>query len=118
MVKRRDEIGERRVQKAQGGNGEVVFNDWLLPDEAKGHGRLFSKLVVPPGASIGYHEHQGEFEAYYVLSGEATISDNGTETILKAGDMNLCLDGSGHGTENRGSEDLVIIALILNTLKE
>ena len=79
---------------------------------------LFQIIIVPPGASIGYHEHHGEFEAYYVLSGEATISDNGEEKVLRAGDMNLCLDGSGHGTENRGSEDLVIIALIMKPLAE
>lgn len=27
MVRRKEEIGERRVKNAQGGKGEVVFND-------------------------------------------------------------------------------------------
>ncbi len=115
MIRRSEDIKERRVQNAQGGDNGVVFYDWLLPDEARGHGRVFSKLVIPPGASIGYHEHSGEFEAYYVLSGEAAVNDNGEEVILKAGDMNLCKSGCGHGTRNNGTEDLVLMVLIMNT---
>ena len=117
MIRRKEEIRERCVQNAQGGDNEVVFYDWLLPEEAKGHGRVFSKLVIPPGASIGYHEHSGEFEAYYVISGEATVNDNGSEVVLHPGDMNYCKDGEGHGTKNNGIEDLVLMALIMNTLE-
>ena len=116
MIRRKEEIRIRPVQNAQGGEGEVVFYDWLLPEEAKGHGRVFSKLVIPPGASIGYHTHEGEFEAYYVLSGEATVDDNGTSLVLREGDMHLCKDGDGHGTKNCSDRDLVLLALILNSL--
>ena len=84
---------------------------WLMM-----HGRLFSKLVIPAGASIGYHEHSSEFETFYVISGEATVDDNGTQVVLKPGDMHTCKDGDGHGVRNNGTEDLVMIALILNTL--
>ena len=116
MVRRKQDIRVRTVEKAQGGKGEVIFHDWLLPEEAPGHGRVFSKLVLPPGSSIGYHTHEGEFEAYYVVSGEATVDDNGTKTILHAGDMDLCESGAGHSTENNGTEDLVLMALIMNCL--
>ena len=116
MIRRSDDIKERRVQNARGGDNEVIFYDWMKPEDAKGHGRLFSKLVIPPGASIGYHEHSGDFEAFYVISGEATIDDNGKTEVLKAGDMAICKDGEGHGTRNNGSEDLVLIAMIMNTL--
>ena len=73
MIKRSSEIRKRDVEHAQGGEGTVTFFDWLLPEEAPGHGRVFSKLVIPPGSSIGYHTHEGEFEAYYVLSGEVSL---------------------------------------------
>ena len=116
MIRRSDEIKERRVQNARGGDNEVIFYDWMKPEDAKGHGRLFSELVIPPGASIGYHEHSGEFEAFYVISGEATIDDNGKQEVIKAGDMAICKDGEGHSTRNNGSEDLVLIAMIMNTL--
>ena len=118
MVREKQDIRERIVKNAQGGRGEVTFYDWLLPEEAPGHGRVFSKLVLPPGSSIGYHTHEGEFEAYYVVSGEATVDDNGTKKVLHPGDMNLCRSGDGHGTENNGTEDLVLMALIMNCLQD
>ncbi|MCR4717620.1 MAG: cupin domain-containing protein [Lachnospiraceae bacterium] len=116
MIRRKADIRVRNVENAQGGEGTVTFSDWLLPEEAAGHGRTFSTLVIPPGASIGYHEHEGEFEAYLVLSGEATVNDNGEEVTLYEGDMNLCKDGAGHGTKNNTDKDLVLMALIMNSL--
>jgi len=117
MIRRKEDIRERTVENAQGGDGKVTFYDWLLPEEAPGHGRVFSKLVIPPGASIGYHEHHGEFEAYIVLSGEATVHDNGEEAILHEGDMHLCRDSEGHSTNNHSDKELVLMALIMNTLE-
>ena len=75
---------------------------------------MFSKVVIPQGASIGYHEHSKEFETFYVLSGEAVINDNGTEVVLKAGDMHICADGNSHSVKNNKEEDLVMIVFILN----
>ena len=51
-----------------------------------------------------------------MIEGEATVNDNGKETVLHVGDMHLCENGNGHGTENRSDKDLVMIALILNDL--
>ena len=116
MVRRKEEVRVRNVTNAQGGQGTVTFYDWLLPEDAPGHGRVFSRLVIPPGCSIGNHGHEGEFEAYCVLSGEATVNDNGQEVVLHEGDMHLCADGDSHGTENRSDRDLVLMALILNSL--
>ena len=116
MIRRKDEIRVREVKNAQGGNGSVFFHDWLLPEEAPGHGRVFSKIVLPPGSSIGYHEHQGEFEAYLVAAGSGRVIDGDKEEKLYAGDMHICKSGSGHMTENTGNEDLVLYALIMNDL--
>lgn len=117
MVRRKADIRIRTVENAQGGEGKVTFEDWLLPQEAPGHGRVFSRLVIPPGASIGYHGHNGEFEAYVVLSGEAFVDDNGEEVVLHEGDMHMCKDGDGHSTKNASDQDLVLMALIMNTLE-
>ena len=117
MVRRSEEITPRRVQNARGGDNEVIYYDWIKPEEFVGYGRMLSKLVIPPGASIGYHEHDGEIGAYYVLAGEATVNDNGKEVILHAGDMTLCPDGCAHSTRNNGTEDLVLMAVIMDVEK-
>ena len=116
MIRRKEDIRIREVTNAQGGKGSVFFHDWLLPEEAPGHGRVFSEIVIPPGSSIAPHAHHGEFEAFYVLSGIATVTDGDTETELFPGDMNLCTDGSVHGVENCTTEKLRLLALIMNTL--
>lgn len=114
MIKRKDDIQIRAVKGAQGGKGEIYFHDWLTKDEAYGLGRVFSKLVIPPGSSIGVHQHLGEFEAFYVLSGQATVTDGNEMAVLNTGDMNLCREGDFHGVENCTDEELVLLALIMN----
>jgi quercetin dioxygenase-like cupin family protein len=116
MIRQKDEVRIRKVSNAQGGKGDIFFHDWLLPEEAPGHGRVFSKLVIPSGCSIGPHPHNGEFEAFYVLEGTATVTDGDTVVEVPAGGMNLCREGDVHGVENKTGEDLVLMALIMKVL--
>lgn len=115
MIKRKEDIQVRIVKEAQKGKGEIYFHDWLTKDEAYGLGRVFSRLVIPSGSSIGVHQHVGEFEAFYVLEGQATVTDGDKIEVLNPGDMNLCREGDFHGVENCGDTDLVLLALIMNT---
>lgn len=117
MIRRKEDVNVRKVTNAQNGNGDVFFHDWLLAGEAANHGRVFSKLVVPSGSSIGYHQHIKEFEAIYVLEGVATVNENGKEELLYPGDMSLCRDGESHSLTNNGESDLVVIALIMDNLE-
>ena len=66
------------------------------------------------GSSLGYHEHHGNTETYFILSGTGEYSDNGEKYTVKAGDCTFCAEGNGHGLENTGNEDLVFMALIIN----
>lgn len=116
MIRQKDEVQIRKVSNAQGGKGDIFFHDWLLAAEAPGHGRVFSKLVIPPGCSIAPHQHNGEFEAFYVLEGTATVTDGEEVISVPAGGMNLCKEGDRHGVENQTEEDLVLLALIMNSL--
>jgi quercetin dioxygenase-like cupin family protein len=116
MIRQKEDVQIRKVSNAQGGKGDVFFHDWLLPDEAPGHGRVFSKLVIPPGCSIAPHQHKGEFEAIYVLEGTATVTDGDQVVEIAEGGMNLCREGDTHGVENKTEKDLVLIALIMKNL--
>jgi len=117
MIRRKEDVRIRKVDNAMGGKGHVCFHDWLLPEEAPGHGRVFSKVVIPSGCSIGMHEHKGEFEAFTVISGEGQYYDGDQEPVaIKVGDMTLCNSGEKHSVANEGTEDLVLMALIMNVL--
>lgn len=113
MIRTKEEVSVREVTNAMGGKGTICFHDWLLPEEAYDHGRLFSKLVIPPGCSIGVHIHRDEFEAFYVLAGTATVTDGDEVIQVEEGGMNLCRKDSTHGVENCTDKDLILLALIM-----
>jgi uncharacterized cupin superfamily protein len=99
-------------KNAQHGNGMIQVKQLASPDQFYGHTRIFNHITVKPGCSIGYHVHEHETEFYYILKGEAVYSDNGTETVLRAGDVSATCHGEGHGLENRSQEPVELIALI------
>lgn len=114
MVRERDSKIYERKASPFGGNGEITVRHLLNgAEEMYQTGRVFGHTTVYPGSSIGYHIHTGESETYYILSGTAKYNDNGTERILRAGDVTFTGTGEGHGIEAIGNEPLEMIALIL-----
>ena len=108
-------VNQVKAEKKANGKGEITINHLLGANELGGND-MFAKVVIPPGCSIGYHEHHGNTETYHILQGEALYNDNGTETKVGAGTTTFCPDGEGHSIENCGTEDLVFIALITKTI--
>ena len=82
-------------------------------DELYGKGRLFNRMIIQPGNSIGEHKHEGDNEIFYFLSGTGTYNDNGTIVEVGPGDVTVCNDGELHGLKNTGNVPLEFIALIL-----
>ena len=103
----------RRVENMSGGKGHVLIKDILGEKELNGKCGLYSEVTIEPGCSLGYHEHHGESETYYILSGKGDYNDNGTVRPVKAGDITYTPNGCGHGLENTGDENLVFMALII-----
>lgn len=104
-----------KAQNKANGKGEITINHLLGKDQL-GANDMLAKVVIPPGCSIGYHEHHGNTETYHILQGEALYSNNGEEMKISAGTTTFCPDGEGHSIESCGSEDLVFIALISKTV--
>ena len=108
--------GEREVVKAErvnGGAGFIMREALTSAEEMGNYCRMFSKVTLPPNCEIGHHEHHGETETYYILSGKGMYDDNGKAFPVEAGDVFFCKDGDGHGMKNTGEEDQAFIALIL-----
>ena len=102
-------------QNARGGNGTVYFYHVVESKDLYGHGRLYAKVVLPQGSSIGVHEHIHETEPYYILEGTGTfIDENGERVPVHAGDCCTILPGQSHGIENNSDQDLVMMALVYN----
>lgn len=105
----------QRINRPSGnGNGEFYIEK-ILDKELGQKCSLYAKVIVPPKASVGYHEHHGDSESYYILEGEGVYDDNGEKRAVKAGDSTWTPDGFGHSIENTGDKDLVFMALIINS---
>ena len=97
----------------KGGDGEAIVTEFVTSKELNEKGRLFGKIRLEPGSSIGYHVHEGESELFYVLEGVATYNDNGEVYEATAGDTLVVSSGNGHSIATRGTEPLEVIALIV-----
>ena len=113
MVKKPAEQKIAVTENLRGGEGSTSIQSMLDQQEMYDKGRLFGRILLKPGCSIGYHVHENEMEAYTVIRGTALYDDNGIKTELEPGDTTYTPCGQGHSVLNNGTEDLEIIALIL-----
>lgn len=102
-----------KVKKMAGGKGHVIIEHLLGEAELDGKCGLYAKVTIEPGCTLGFHEHHGETETYYILSGEGSYNDGEKSFPVKTGDVTFCPDGSGHALDNTGDTDLVFMALII-----
>lgn len=113
MFIQQDQMKRETRTEMRGGKGNVELLHIIGEDGLNRRGRMFAEITLEPGCSIGYHEHHGESEIFYILQGQGMVSDNGTPTAVQAGDCAICEDGQGHSIENTGKEALRFMALII-----
>jgi mannose-6-phosphate isomerase-like protein (cupin superfamily) len=97
----------------RGGTGEVTVQHLFASAEFGGKVRLCARLTLPPGASIGMHQHVGEDEVYLVTRGSGVLSEEGGETRVAAGTAILTGQGASHAVRNDTGESLEILAFIV-----
>ena len=98
-----------------GGDGTAVIEKLMNVAEYHNQVKVFNLVTLKPGCSLGYHEHHGNSETYFILEGEGLYNDNGTEMMVGPGVVTFCPDGEGHGVKNAGLVDFKYIALVVNT---
>ena len=114
MIRKAENCAVELREHMRDGDGTVKLTGFIAsPEELNGKGRLFSKITLEPGCSIGYHVHEDDGELFYILSGTAEYSDNGSVETVTAGDVTICPPGTGHSIANRGTETVELVALIL-----
>lgn len=112
MIHREKDMPTDTRPAMRGGNGSVHICH-LEKDNLPDNGRLFARLTLVPGASIGVHTHENEVELFYFAQGEGIVTDDGAPIPVKAGDSMTTPSGHSHSVENTGTENLEIIAVII-----
>ncbi|MCR5338602.1 MAG: cupin domain-containing protein [Lachnospiraceae bacterium] len=114
MIRKKDECKVEYREKMRDGDGTVVITNFIAgPEELYEKGRLFSRITLNPGCSIGYHVHETDSELFFIESGTAVYSDNGEEVTVTPGDVCICPKGTGHSIANKTDEVVEFIALIV-----
>jgi mannose-6-phosphate isomerase-like protein (cupin superfamily) len=113
MIKRNTEMEKEVRERMRDGAGAVEMIHVFRNTELTGRARLFAHMRLPPGSSIGYHRHDGEEEIFYILSGTATVNDDGVVSTVISGDAVLTGSGHSHSIANQGSDPLEFMAVIL-----
>lgn len=108
IIRTEDMKVELRTGEREGTLTRLV-DDALMHNKSK----LFARITLKPGSRTPLHKHEGDFEVYYIVSGQAMVNDNGELKPAKAGDIIFTDHGESHSLENTGESDLEFIALIL-----
>ncbi|MDR2482933.1 MAG: cupin domain-containing protein [Treponema sp.] len=111
MVIHRNEMKTERKENMRGGEGAASLTHFTGGPER--HTRLAAELSLPPGASIGYHQHTDETEYFVFLEGSGVVNDNGADIPVQKGDVMITGGGASHGVKNTGAVPLVFNAFII-----
>ncbi len=113
MVKRHEDIDVLVLKDFRGGEGEIRIKSMVTNEEIYNKGRLFGHTVINPGCSVGYHQHVGDCEGYYIIKGKGEFNDNGTLIEVGVGDYMHTPDGEWHGIKCLGDEPLELMAIVI-----
>ena len=108
------------VEGLAGGKGKATRYEIVSKEELNGHGRLYARIVLKPGSSVGWHQHIHDTEPYYILRGEGDFLEGDTgdgerkRTRVHAGQVCVIQVGQWHSLENNSDGELEFMALIYN----
>ena len=69
--------------------------------------------TIHPGGSIGMHTQSSGDDINYIIAGTGKAICNGNEELLEPGVMHICPQGSEHTIINTGTEDLVMLTVVV-----
>lgn len=113
MIRYADQMKQEKREHMRDGDGTVTLTPAFEAEDIHSKTRLFSRITLPVGASIGFHTHDNEEEFYYFLSGMGEFNDNGELHTIQAGDATVTGCGKGHAVRNTGNVPLEMLAVIV-----
>ena len=111
IVRNVADVHERVGQSRHGGAGVISQRRVFEGADFDSLLTVIAFDTLPPGAEIGMHHHGGEEELYIIVAGEGTMTVDGTDTPIRAGDVALTKPGSSHSVRNTSTGDLQLIAI-------
>lgn len=113
MIRKAQECAAETREHMRDGLGTVKMTHFVNKEELYGKGRLFSRITLEPGCSIGWHVHETDSEIFFVERGCPVYNDGGEEKTVFPGDVLICPAGTGHAIANPTDETVDVIAVIV-----
>jgi len=73
--------------------------------------RFMNYLTLPPGTSIGIHEHKNDEELYIILEGHGMMTVDGEDRTVESGDVIVNKPFGSHGLVNDSNQEMRILVL-------
>lgn len=107
MLIRFSDIQEHRLPGMNHGSGEMSARMYM-DQECK-----IIPCKIHAGGSIGMHSHPTSDDINYILSGTGKAVCDGQEELLFPETCHICKKGSEHSIMNTGTEDLVMLTVVV-----
>ena len=101
----------RPAPQLHGGSGVPLYRRALRPEVFYTNWSYVDHIVLPPGASVGRHRHEGVEEFYYTITGEGTARVDAESAPIKKGDAIPVFLNEAHSFENTGGSDLEFLVV-------
>jgi quercetin dioxygenase-like cupin family protein len=105
------------VTGAHDGKGTLLFRRIWDGGSTRTNWEWIDHVIIPPGTSIGYHQHNEIEEMYYVMNGNGRMTVNNTTWDVGPGDATPCTLHDSHGIYNNTQKDLEIFVLAISKKK-
>jgi mannose-6-phosphate isomerase-like protein (cupin superfamily) len=94
-----------------GGSGPIVFRRLMASAEFETNIDFLDLTVIPPGSTIGRHEHSGNEELYFIVEGAPLMRVDGNERRLGPSDVTVVRSGGWHELINDTQDDVEIFVV-------
>ena len=105
------EVPGIKKEEDHDGNGSIIFRRLFIQQDFRSQVDFVDFTIIPPGSSIGYHEHCDNEEMYLIVSGSPLMTVDGEQRRLSKGSVAVVRSGQRHGLVNDTKDDIEIFVV-------
>lgn len=109
MIKKNVVSATKMLVTAHNGRGQIDFVRAFAAGDFITDLSFIDYVELPPGTSIGVHEHADNEEIYFIVQGSGTMTTNGERFRVTAGDLIVNKPGWCHGLDNDSNSTLNVL---------
>jgi mannose-6-phosphate isomerase-like protein (cupin superfamily) len=110
-----EEVAAIHRSAEHGGVGPIVFRRLMASEQFESKIDFLDLTVIPPNSTIGRHDHTGNEELYFIVSGTPLMRVDGIERRLRRADVTLVRSGGWHELVNDTRDDVEIFVVQVRT---